>query len=259
MLPDAAVVSLAGIGPVLEASIDAPVLMRPNRKYTVWFHYANKGDADLYAPLFTVTCPNALFRLHADAPWEEGRIQFLGLNAEPPVQVLPPGAAAAYRSIFRREALRAKPLSSNTCNSNTTRASWIGATTATYCALPVGRRVNGGQLGTGGILPGMTWNGYFDALYYEAERLMRWICRQAGWELLQAGRRASGLPVARIRGKSVRRNNGSFPPRCGRQAQTTDDTLFILLTPRIRERSCWRTWRTANTACLLRTMRSVPP
>jgi outer membrane protein assembly factor BamB len=44
-----------GGGAVLDAWLEAPEAARALRRYVVWLHYANVGDADMPAPLFEVT------------------------------------------------------------------------------------------------------------------------------------------------------------------------------------------------------------
>ncbi len=83
-----------GIGPCLEATIDAPDTIRLNRTYVLWVEYANVGDADMPIPLFIISSPqdSVTFSLDPnDEPTKEA-VQILGINFDEPVEIIPPGA-----------------------------------------------------------------------------------------------------------------------------------------------------------------------
>jgi len=81
-----------GLGPRLEASLDAPEAHRANRSSTVWVDYANTGDADMLAPLFIVsTSPIASLKTACDTTWLTGAVHLLGVNPKSPAGVLSPG------------------------------------------------------------------------------------------------------------------------------------------------------------------------
>ena len=81
-----------GTGPSLEVHLIAPSRLRVNQPYTVHIAYANTGDADLPAPLFSLSAPDGVpLRLEpAEAPWP-GPVQVLGISMEGPPGILRPG------------------------------------------------------------------------------------------------------------------------------------------------------------------------
>ncbi len=96
-----------GTGPRLEAKLNAPSAVRPQRDYTLTLEYANVGDADMAAPLFVVSASQRQPWLYDFVPYVKtltlapvnlssmkkvGEIQLLGINTEGPPGVLPPGA-----------------------------------------------------------------------------------------------------------------------------------------------------------------------
>jgi outer membrane protein assembly factor BamB len=68
----------SGIGPRLEAHLDPPELVRPGRSYTLWLQYQNTGDADLPAPLLTIS-GNTSLALESDG-MSGDRVQILGIG-----------------------------------------------------------------------------------------------------------------------------------------------------------------------------------
>jgi RHS repeat-associated protein len=93
----------AGIGPRLEARIEVPSAVRPQRFGTAWLIYANTGDADMPAPVFVVsTRGNAIpLRLGEAGPFETQPVQALGINTSGPAGVLPPGASGRIPIFFQ--------------------------------------------------------------------------------------------------------------------------------------------------------------
>ena len=87
----------SGIGPRLEVSLRAPEFVRPDRPFVVWLEYENTGDADLTAPLFTVSSPNAFLKLSEHEPFTSSSVQVLGVASkrlrrnDHPVGILKPG------------------------------------------------------------------------------------------------------------------------------------------------------------------------
>ena len=71
-------ITSSGIGPRLEAHLEAPEVVRPGRRYAVWLEYKNTGDADMPAPLFTITgnCQLSLNRDEID----KKTVQVLGIG-----------------------------------------------------------------------------------------------------------------------------------------------------------------------------------
>jgi len=72
-----------GVGPQLEASLDAPEFVRPDRTFILWLDYANTGDADMSAPLFVISSADSVpMRLADQEPFEDGPAQVMGLNPD---------------------------------------------------------------------------------------------------------------------------------------------------------------------------------
>jgi RHS repeat-associated protein/uncharacterized repeat protein (TIGR01451 family) len=84
----------AGNPGALAASLTAPPQVRPDRNYTASLAYANRGGANLAAPLFVISSPQDVpMRLASTEPFRHGPIQVLGVNMSRPAGVLPPGAS----------------------------------------------------------------------------------------------------------------------------------------------------------------------
>lgn len=81
-----------GSGPSLEVHLLAPSTLRTNRPYIVYIEYGNTGDADLPAPLFSLSAPDGVpLRLDlAEDPWP-GPVQVLGISMQGPPELLRPG------------------------------------------------------------------------------------------------------------------------------------------------------------------------
>ncbi|NTV63569.1 MAG: hypothetical protein HGA65_08545, partial [Oscillochloris sp.] len=95
-----------GKGAHLEARIEAPTSVRPQRVGTVWLHYANTGDADLPAPVFTIAnAGNPLpMKLRPDDPYQSGPVQVLGISQSGGAAgVLSPGASGRIPISFRSD------------------------------------------------------------------------------------------------------------------------------------------------------------
>ena len=71
-----------GTGPKLEAHIEPPQSIRPNRKYTVWLEYSNIGDSDMPAPLL-ITDSNCSISLDKENITGD-QVQILGLGSAVP-------------------------------------------------------------------------------------------------------------------------------------------------------------------------------
>lgn len=69
-LPRTFTVHAGTIGPRLEAHIEVPPVARYDRPSTLWLEYANTGDADMLAPLLTVSIEDqpAVMRLKPGPP-----------------------------------------------------------------------------------------------------------------------------------------------------------------------------------------------
>lgn len=92
----------AGNAGALVATLEAPANVRPDRNYTAWVQYSNRGGSDIRAPLFIVTSPqNVPMRLASTEPFRRGPIQVLGLNMNGPVGVLTPGSSFSIPIEFR--------------------------------------------------------------------------------------------------------------------------------------------------------------
>jgi len=86
----------------LVATLNAPANVRPDRNYTVWVEYGNRGGTDIHAPLFIVSSPQNLpMRLASSEPFRQGPIQVLGVNMNGPVGVLTPGSRFSIPIEFR--------------------------------------------------------------------------------------------------------------------------------------------------------------
>lgn len=95
-----------GSGAQLEASIEAPDAVRPQRNGTVWLHYQNTGDADMLAPVFTISNSGSPLpmKLQPDEPFQPGPMQVLGIHqGSGAAGVLPPGASGRIPVYFRSD------------------------------------------------------------------------------------------------------------------------------------------------------------
>ncbi len=94
--PDATWVTLSaafevvpGTGPEYEAHLRVPEGVRAARQYVAWLEYANTGDTDLPAPLFTVRS-NTSISLDPDQI-DRNRVEILGVGGPTDPSVLHPG------------------------------------------------------------------------------------------------------------------------------------------------------------------------
>lgn len=100
-LPSAFEVHTGQIGPQLEASLDAPDLVRPDRTFTIWLDYANTGDSGMVAPLFIVSSPDGVpLRLSDHEAFADKPAQVMGVNLEGYAGLLPPGASGRIPLYF---------------------------------------------------------------------------------------------------------------------------------------------------------------
>ncbi len=83
-LPDAFEI-VAGTGPNLEAHLVAPEGLRALRRYVVWLEYANTGDADMPAPLFTVRANVDVSLDHENIDGHSVEVLGIGGSANPDV------------------------------------------------------------------------------------------------------------------------------------------------------------------------------
>ena len=78
-----------GTGPQLQAELQAPAFIRPDRKNVLWLEYSNTGDANLPAPLFTIQSdvPVALYpdRIGSNT------VEILGVGGTAQPEILVPG------------------------------------------------------------------------------------------------------------------------------------------------------------------------
>ncbi len=242
LLSNAATIVAEGVGPVLEARLEAPPAMRPNRSYTLWLHYANTGDADMKAPLFIVSCPDVLFRLEAESPWRSESIQILGLNDHAPVETLPPGTRRSVPILIYTTAWVGEQLdfTLRQMPHNDAAVNWEdyrdllrprGTTPEAWSELwPTLREYLGGN-----------WGDYLDALYLEAVRCEALGMPANGVDRLipLAIRRALGLPVARISGRVLNRASGGPLANVVVKAQRADDASFHLTAADADGRFCF--------------------
>ncbi len=92
----------AGNAGALVATLDAPANVRPDRNYTAWVRYGNRGGTDIRTPLFIITSPqNVPMRLASTEQFRRGPIQVLGVNMSGPVGVLTPGSSFSIPIEFR--------------------------------------------------------------------------------------------------------------------------------------------------------------
>ncbi len=91
-----------GIGAKLVTDFTLPNLVRPNRTYTALLHFHNEGDADLTAPIFVVSSdPVVPMALSNSDPFLKQSIHILGIAANSPASVLPPGAGNTIPILFQ--------------------------------------------------------------------------------------------------------------------------------------------------------------
>ncbi len=74
-----------GTGPNLEARLEAPEALRALRRYVVWLEYANTGDADMPAPLFTVRANVDVSLDHDDIAGHSVEVLGIGGSTNPDV------------------------------------------------------------------------------------------------------------------------------------------------------------------------------
>jgi RHS repeat-associated protein len=90
-LPGAFTVNTGALGH-LEANISSPAFYRRARQTSVTVDYRNTGEADIPAPLLTISAQGARFLLPELGYFVDNSIQLLGINRDGPAGVLPPGA-----------------------------------------------------------------------------------------------------------------------------------------------------------------------
>ena len=81
-----------GTGPNLAVHLLAPAALRAGQPFELYIEYGNIGDADLLAPLFSLSGPNSVsLRLYPNEdPWT-GPVQVLGISTDGPPSILRPG------------------------------------------------------------------------------------------------------------------------------------------------------------------------
>jgi RHS repeat-associated protein len=95
----------AGVGPRLEARLDAPEIVRGERENVLWVEYTNTGDADMPAPLFVVSAPeHVIMRLSTADPYTAEPVQVLGVSFDRAAGVLSPGATYRIPVYFKSDA-----------------------------------------------------------------------------------------------------------------------------------------------------------
>ncbi|MGC9327538.1 MAG: carboxypeptidase regulatory-like domain-containing protein, partial [Candidatus Hinthialibacter sp.] len=95
-----------GVGAKLAASLLLPNMVRPNRDYTALFHYRNDGDADLISPIFVVTSDPAIpMSLFGNEAFMTKPLQILGVPAQGPAGVIPPGGENTIPILFKAAAI----------------------------------------------------------------------------------------------------------------------------------------------------------
>ena len=99
-LPDVFTV-VDGNGGQLEVTLSSPRAVRPWWTGEVVVSYRNVGDADIVAPLLSLTADNARFRSVGEDQFSESTIQFLGINGSGPAGVLPAGASGTATIAFQ--------------------------------------------------------------------------------------------------------------------------------------------------------------
>ncbi len=230
VLENAVSISAGGLGPHLEARIEAPENMRQNRIYTLWLHYANTGDSDLSAPMFIISSANMRLRQHGNASWRESFIQLVGFGNEEPRSVLPPGTSCSIpisvltppggsgSVYFQLQQMEHNdmPVDWETYREQIPRPSEINET-----EWPAAWPVIDGYLGS-------TWGDYLDALYLEARQFseLGMPFYQVEDLLTQAVRRGLALPTACISGRAVQAVTGIPLRDCVIKAlRTGDNTL----------------------------------
>lgn len=96
-----------GVGSRLEAVIEPPPAVRPGRNFTAWLEYKNAGDADMWAPLFTVKS-NAPISLDRNNIGNNFEIQILGVGKSARPNVLRIGESRRIPIYFNAETPGAK-------------------------------------------------------------------------------------------------------------------------------------------------------
>ncbi len=90
-----------GIGPRLSAYLEAPEYVRPGRGYALTVNYANRGDANLTAPLLLLSNQdNAKMRQTGTMFYDDRPVQMMGISLNGLAGVVPAGATGTANVEF---------------------------------------------------------------------------------------------------------------------------------------------------------------
>ena len=88
----------------LQAYLNVPSVIRPHQPDTrITIDYANVGDTDIPAPVFTIQAENAFLYLPGQIESDENTFQVLGINWDGPAGILPPGYHGTVQVQFTPE------------------------------------------------------------------------------------------------------------------------------------------------------------
>ena len=114
----------AGIGATLEVDLITPSAFRVSREGRLWIDYRNTGDADVVAPLISVSTGLGNIRLDGGG-WTDS-VQVLGINHGGPAGVLPPGASGRIRLHFLANGTGTAGLSLGFAEEGDAEIDWAG-------------------------------------------------------------------------------------------------------------------------------------
>ncbi|MBQ9454446.1 MAG: carboxypeptidase regulatory-like domain-containing protein [Thermoguttaceae bacterium] len=100
-LADALTVEQNGIGAKLEIDLQLPESVRPGRVYEAQLVYENKGDCDMFAPIFTIFSEDSSLALDSESIGIAQSLVVLGLGQSDSAGILRPGDSGSIHFYFQ--------------------------------------------------------------------------------------------------------------------------------------------------------------
>jgi RHS repeat-associated protein len=82
----------SGVSAAVQVSVSTPQFLRGGTTGTVTIDYFNPGETDIAAPLLRLASDNARFQMPGSSTFTDDSVLLLGINANGPAGVLPPGS-----------------------------------------------------------------------------------------------------------------------------------------------------------------------